>query len=233
MRSLFISPHPDDIAYSCFIPIFRNKGYKHILTIFGESKYAYGTSDNDIDTITDVRMQEEYAFARFINAEISYCRFSDSSITYRPNSSMDGLYPNKQDIRNCILDVFQSLDYTDVYFPIAQCWHYDHILIHNIVLESLLPIASSKVQFHMYEDYPYVADMTDKEIKESILCNINSKTNKVSSYFEMIDMCLVEQETAINIYKSQKNDIDICKILDRKTHNNCIKETIWNVETIK
>ena len=90
LKELFISPHPDDICYSCFGTAIQGEGPpstsnagRLIVTVFSKSRCANGhlgeKLNRNVDDITDVRRHEDERFATSVGCKLLQLGQPDSS----------------------------------------------------------------------------------------------------------------------------------------------------------
>ena len=102
IEDIFISPHPDDIAYSCFGAFHMSKN-PCLLTVFGRSKYSANHCVNPLDEniVSGIRKKEDILFADYNNASYYSFNFPDTSLTLstvKENSICNNFFfiPNKK-----------------------------------------------------------------------------------------------------------------------------------------
>src|SRR3989344_7815375 len=78
-KSLFISPHPDDIAFS-ISGLLLSKMFKGatLLTIFTGSNYAPNLATTEIAKISHVRKDEDRSFCERFELQYAYLDLKDS-----------------------------------------------------------------------------------------------------------------------------------------------------------
>lgn len=232
-KALFISPHPDDIAYSCILPSLRSDWDKTIMTIFGRSRYAFGDSKSDIDNTSIIRKQEDERFAQYVDANLIYCTFDDSSITYSNQSNYTS-HPNRNEIYTRIENEIINNQYKYVFFPIGVGWHFDHQVIRDIIVKEIIPRYSGlySCKFYMYEDYPYIIDYSREDYAKFIEDLLGEYSHITLQRIHLSACCINEQTYSLDIYESQRDNIEIGQILHCKIEGSRVIEKIWNIVMI-
>ena len=229
-KILLIAPHPDDIAYSCLLPALDINNQCTVMTIFGRSRYGFGTSDNgDVEKVSAIRKCEDYRFCRFINAEQRYLYFSDSSITYSKDKSYEELYPMRNKLADIIKAEIGAGRYDCIYFPMALGWHYDHSIIRELIMDSVVPSYSGACEFVMYEDLPYALDFTEQETEAKFTSMIGRLSESRFSKYKMSQPEIDRLNRAIDIYASQHEPDVVTKLLQYKVFNGRVVETFYKL----
>lgn len=229
-KILLIAPHPDDVAYSCLLPALVIENQCTVMTIFGRSRYVFGTSDNmDIEKVSAIRKYEDLRFCKFIKAEQRYLNFPDSSITFSNDKSYKELYPIRNELADLIKSEIGEGHYDCIYFPMALGWHYDHSIIRELIVDDIIPSYRGSCEFVMYEDLPYALELPKGET-EAKLTSLISKFS--DSRFFKYKMSLPEIEKldqVINIYASQYESDVVTKLLQYKVLNDRVVETFYKL----
>lgn len=229
-KILLISPHPDDIAYSCLLPSLDEENTSTVLTVFGRSKYAFKSSNTyDVDIVTAIRNAEDIEFCRFINAQLHSLDYPDSSITFSSEKRYLDLYPNHRELGDVIRSYIINNHFLRVYFPIALGWHYDHKIIRDVFLKEVVRQLKGTIEFVMYEDMPYTCQFTCDEIKKTLISIVraNGYTGLLLSQMESSDVTL--QTRAMEIYKSQYEADTVTQIIKHKIVDGKIVEKFYKL----
>lgn len=229
---LFIAPHPDDIAYSCFIAANLNVKNKHLLTVFGKSCYGYQSTNNNVDIISRIRKFEDSLFAELIHARFDYNEFEDSSITFNNRPYSLSSYPNVDNIERLLQNTINRQSFSHVFFPAGLGWHYDHRIVSDIIVTQILPLFYHSVKFIAYEDLPYVIDLTNNEIDKRISDLLTVHPIHQVKRLNIRGGSLRLQKEAIKKYSSQYEKPLVDKILNYKSWHNHTQENLWVIETI-
>ena len=229
MTDFFLSPHPDDIAYSCFGPICLSQHKKVIVTVYSVSCYAYNSTKNNIYETTELRRNEEKQFAYRRNAEVIFLNYADSSITMHKSIEETNKMNNriKQDIQNLIKDYYPC----NVYAPIAIGWHVDHINLRDIAVHLFKTNRLLVNKLYLYEDLPYTCDLTTVDYCREI----NGMTKNLgirSLVLSELNITLYSGQwhNDIHNYKSQFNLDEYRRMVAYKKKNEQYFERIWEVQ---
>jgi LmbE family N-acetylglucosaminyl deacetylase len=169
-RTLFISPHFDDVALSCggTVALQARSGRAIVVTVFageppGElnsfARFQHDRWGTDSDTV-DVRRAEDRAALEILGAESRLLTFRDA--IYRGSlylSDEDLFGPVKPEdaetanaVNSAILAMAKETRATRVFLPLGIGGHVDHRICHATGADLLA--AGRGVYF--YEDFPYV-----------------------------------------------------------------------------
>lgn len=228
---LLISPHPDDIAYSCLLPAYDNDNISTVLTVFGQSKYAYGSSNAyNADWVTAIRKSEDLEFCSLINAKLIYLDYADSSISFSSDKTYIDLYPFHRELAEIIKSNIFDHHFRRVYFPMALGWHYDHKIIRDIILKEVAPCCDGIADFVMYEDLPYTLQFSDNDMAIALMHILKDKgyTKLTSSIMKSSDTAL--QRQVIDIYKSQYETDTVRQIIKHKIVDGNIVERFHRID---
>lgn len=230
-KALFISPHPDDIAFSCLVAGHSRIQVKHLLTIFGKSCYGFNTSKNDIEMVTLIRKNEDILFADLIHAKLHFWELEDSSITYIKDTYKGSLCINIE-FKEALKSMIFNNSYTHIFFPAGLGWHYDHIAVSDMVFKYIIPLFHHSVRFIAYEDLPYTIELTEADINNRIhkLTKKGYIRNVVRR--KITGLSAEMQLEAMRIYMSQYDEKEIFTTLKYKLINNKLNENLWIIEAI-
>ena len=133
MVDIFISPQPDDIAYSCFGAVKKSQNPKIVISVFSKSKYAFGRTDNDIFEISQMRRREDCSFAEYVDARYFSFDLDDSSVSFDNSDFV------KDKLKRTIIELLQEAILHNkpcsLYAPIGITWHRDHIITRDAVIK--------------------------------------------------------------------------------------------------
>lgn len=234
IEDIFISPHADDVAYSCYGALNTSR-QPVILTIFGKSKYVINnkrTTHLDINDITQIRKDEDSLFAEMNNAHIYSFDFPDSSITIDHSTDIINFKnPYYQEIKESVINFLKNRENYNIYAPIGNGWHWDHILTNQIIIELINENYLNFNRFYLYEDLPYYIDtirhFSIKEYFQSrFLFPIEIRRHDV-------DMSAIREKwkNQYRIYESQFCEDEFNKIHEYKiSHKNGrLIERLWEI----
>jgi LmbE family N-acetylglucosaminyl deacetylase len=172
MNILFVSPHLDDVAFSCggTIAKYVAEGDNIIIcTVFtksitpeGEFAISCQTNKNipqNIDYLL-LRRKEDESFAKIIGAKKFWLDFPEAP--YRGYSSSIKMFSGIQSTDNDIffaiysriINLINQNPFEQYYFPAAIGGHVDHLIIKNIAI-NLLENNLITNTLYFYEDLPY------------------------------------------------------------------------------
>lgn len=229
MTDIFLSPHPDDVAYSCFGPICFSQHRKIIVTIYSVSCYAYNSTKNNIYKTTELRKNEDEQFAQKRNAEVIFLNYADSSVTMHETIEKTNKMSNQieQDIKNLIKKHYPC----NVYAPIAIGWHVDHINLRDISVHLFKTNPQLINKLYLYEDLPYACDFStidynleiEKLKKEWGINSLVPSELNITYYSE-------QWHDAVKKYYSQFNHDEYYSMVSYKQRNGQYYERIWEVQ---
>lgn len=167
LEVLFLSPHYDDMVYSCALTIAKllNQGC-HITNVnfFTRSKWSIIPNVYDVNIISAIRLQEEQQVARHLGI--------NSISIGLPDSSIQELDAETELIMECspflvneyteiVKRFVHGLKYDIVLAPLGKYGHIDHRYTRCI---SDIIFYSSDVVY--YEDLPYFVNNRNNYLKE-------------------------------------------------------------------
>lgn len=174
-KILLLSPHPDDIALDVggLLALARNEnriGNDHALlcTVFTRSDYApySGLVCRSVDDVSQLRMREERRFATQIDADFIEGRIGDSSILgYSGDEECKASYSD--DIRVAeVAELMEKLPPRPAvcFAPAGIGGHVDHQIVRDLALARF----GSQCAMVLYEDLPYAAMLSDRELDQQI-----------------------------------------------------------------
>lgn len=224
MVDLFISPHPDDIAYSCYGRWHDSLYQKKLLTVFSSSCYAYDSvCVGQCKKISAERQQEDLKFAQMGEAMLTHLDFEDSSM--RKN-----IYIDSSDIYHLLCEEILKTGPCNIYAPLSITWHHDHIIVRHSVFRYLHEHTHDGDVF-LYEDLPYVCDY----LKEQYLEEITRISESLHYVFQPIYISLNQniqrwKHIVKEVYKSQFNQKEYLKMLQYKRSINGYTERLWKLQ---
>lgn len=232
-KILFLSPHIDDIAYSCSSLLTLRSLISDftLVNVFSRSKYAPNLLSQDSEVISFIRDMEDISLCTYYDISRINIGFPDSSLRgYTDASELLGDVANdfiSLDVINKVVEVVNSIDFHFILVPISIGNHIDHNIVLEAVLNANIPI--SKVLF--YEDLPYTLGFNENQIFEYLYKKINKKI-EIEPYIGRFDRHIKEQN--ISNYSSQFNASTFSRIIEYST--NIIKngfhiEKFWSLCT--
>lgn len=208
---VFISPHPDDIAYSCFASLVNPPADPKstlIITVFNLSLTAldgFGES-RSAEEITQVRRKEDLLFASTIGCNLQFLEFPDTSIRFAKQypveriSRKDKTFSNvKKSLSDIIVPLLGKVP---IYVPLGIGGHPDHCIVRDAVKDIIheSPVQHSPNFLLFYEDLPYATKFAEPAIKDFAVKAIASTARSFS-----IDLkgLWKKKKAAVKIYESQ------------------------------
>lgn len=207
IKTILVSPHSDDIAFSIGGTLLQNIFTRPILmvTIFTKSNYSPCININESDTISKVRHLEDVEFADKLEIEFQSFNFSEPPLRGYPSRDIfanndpasDPIYP---EVYDALSKLIQSSQCEQIVSPMGLGNHIDH----NIVCNICCRIAKeNNIRLVFYEDLHYASRLTLKQIKEraySISPDIKYRKINITSIFN-------NKTENINLYKTQTRRI--------------------------
>ncbi|MCB0414038.1 MAG: PIG-L family deacetylase [Bdellovibrionales bacterium] len=198
-QAVYISPHLDDVGFSCSASIIeeRKKGEVLVITLFNKTLSVNNNLISD-----QQRIEEELCAAKILNYDIMLLDEADALIRGKKHNSIGKVF--KSDIENesdhiehiarQIKEKLKNTEFNKIYFPLGIGWHIDHL----IAYECHKFFKDKNILF--YEDNPYCLldgasemrlhqlqnkmPLSKKDLENSIKRIILSyhKTNMINSY---------------------------------------------------
>lgn len=200
LRTVLISPHSDDIAYSLGGSMILNFFEKSaiMITVFTESNFSPRLKLSGSKTISRIRHLEDVAFAREVGLELIKLDFPEPPMRgMRQNSDIFGKVaksdPLFEPVHKKLSDIINSIPNVGlIVSPLGISDHIDHL----IVMESCLAICKkNNIRLAFYEDVPYAASLKLEQIRTSA------------------------ESISFNNYKIRSHKINISNIFDNKLNN--------------
>lgn len=207
IKTLLVSPHSDDIAFSIGGTLLQNIFNRPILmvTIFTKSNYSPCINIYKSDTITKVRHLEDIEFADKLEIGFQNFDFSEpllrgyrrKEIFANKNPASDPIYP---EVYSALSELIKSSQCELIVSPMGLGNHIDH----NIACNICCRIAKeNNIRIVFYEDLHYASRLTLKQIKGraySISPNIEYRKINITSIFN-------DKMENILLYKTQARRI--------------------------
>lgn len=170
VRVLYISPHPDDVAFSCFGAVRAVRAAPEgavLVTVFSESDWTAqtGFAPQLRDSIAAVRRQEDAAFATWLRLRQIDFRLPDSGVRgYTEHERYSGktdLDPIGKTLAQRLKDLAGEVGELDrVFLPLGLGNHVDHVLVRDLGKLEFLNVRS----LFFYEDLPYASQIEMEQI---------------------------------------------------------------------
>jgi LmbE family N-acetylglucosaminyl deacetylase len=226
-RHIYLSPHPDDAAYSCGGQIARLTGAGGDVLIytvmaaappvgcsptpFVAELHARWALGEDGAAVMAGRRAEDAAAAAALGARVAFGEAADA--IYRCGEEGDALYPDvaaifgpihpQEIITNTALERALLPHLTDaptaIYAPLGVGGHVDHLLVREMALRLAARFANCRL--YLYEEYPYARQ--GRSVVERALLNLKRPVLRVQ---QMLDDTLITAKTAASAcYRSQRS----------------------------
>lgn len=170
IKTLLISPHSDDIAYSLGGTLLTNYFEKPIslLTVFTKSNFSPRLKLNDPEEITKIRHLEDIEFTKKIGIEYMSFHFPEPPL--RGKTSNEEIFGNLDPCSDPVYNqVYLSLSKLIKQFPnalVVSPMSLGENIDHKIVSEACLSICQENgIEISFYEDVPYASLLTLKQIE--------------------------------------------------------------------
>lgn len=167
MRTLFVSPHADDVCFSLLGVIVSMPGAADLATAFSQSEWVEPEWDGPRGRthVSIVRGEEDEAFCAAAKMDRYALGFEDSSVRYRsvgnlrrPDADQAGL---TDQVAEGISALLRARAYDAVFAPMGLGEHTDHTIT-SAAARRAAEDAGLPVVF--YEDVPYAAELSAREI---------------------------------------------------------------------
>jgi LmbE family N-acetylglucosaminyl deacetylase len=204
IKTILISPHSDDIAYSLGGALLKNYFEKPAIlaTVFARSSFSPRMRLSDTEEITRIRCLEDIEFTKKIGIE--YESFLLPEAPLRGKTSYEDIFENSdpfsdpiyENVYNSLLKLIKSFPNASVVVPMSLGNNIDHL----IVLEACFSICQENdIKISYYEDVPYASLLTLKQIE--------NKAFKINPYLKpcIIDITSTLHGKLVNLklYKTQ------------------------------
>ncbi|CAG0964081.1 2'-N-acetylparomamine deacetylase [Methanosarcinales archaeon] len=190
IKTILVSPHSDDIAYSIGGTLLQNFFNRPILmvTIFTKSNYSPSIKISGSKIISKVRRLEDIGFADKLEMEYQSLNFNEPplrgysrvDIFANNNPTSDPIYT---EVHNNLLKLIKSYRCNLIVSPMGLGNHIDHIMLCDICYRIA---KENNIKIVFYEDLQYASMLTLKQIKDranSINPNLKYSNINISSIF--------------------------------------------------
>jgi len=190
IKTILVSPHSDDIAYSIGGTLLQNFFNRPILmvTIFTKSNYSPSIKISGSEIISKVRRLEDIGFADKLEMEYQSLNFNEpplrgysrGDIFANNNPTSDPIYT---EVHNNLLKLIKSYRCNLIVSPMGLGNHIDHIMLCDICYRIA---KENNIKIVFYEDLQYASMLTLKQIKDranSINPNLKYSNINISSIF--------------------------------------------------
>lgn len=226
---IFVSPHPDDIAYSCYSSVTNPPSpilnVSLILTVFSVSQSAAGLKGHKSpEAITRIRKAEDERFALSEGCRLVSLDFGDSKVRNERNEGLavslddSSRHTIFKDVKSAIAKIIKpSIGKACIYIPLGIRGDIDHRLVRDFVREIMeesgIPGALTSLIY--YEDLPYAAFTFEHEIRSLAKRLISPKPRSFEASLKGI---WDRKKKAVEIYSSQLTPIVMKAIADHSSN---------------
>jgi len=198
---LFLSPHPDDIAWSigCLVDKIAHLSDSRMITLFSVCNYTPTIGRYTTDQATKIRITEDKQFCLTVGIRHATLDFAEGLVRGYPD--IDSLFrfdkgsadPIYVDVRDRLRRYMETEIADLVFSPIALGHHIEHLICRDVAMD-LCPV--SKLLF--YEDLPYAGFLSEAFIHEEITKHLGKDMQPFRT-----QGCYVKKLTLSAIYFSQ------------------------------
>ena len=196
---LFLSPHSDDVALSCdgLVHLAASCNPCWIVTVFSESSHHADGATGDVSSVSCVRRNEDYAYARRHNLQLVDMALPDAPLrdttVFRPFERSDD--EQVSSLARSLRRILGSVQDYVLVAPLALGQHIDHI----ICLHAALKYGPSS-KLVLYEDLPYALDYSRPAVESWVRAfSLENLQNVVLSWPRSRD----EKREGLSLYRSQ------------------------------
>lgn len=230
IKELFVSPHPDDICYSCFSTVSQGDtgkidGERVIVTVFSKSRCANGELGEQlkrsIPDVSRVRKVEDEQFADMVGCKLYSLDQPDSSArdeysrwTHLADQDLEEQhrvvkshvqFPETVKVLTPILRWAVKCK-AAVYMPLGVGCHVDHLLTRVAVTTIFDEIKAERrgklpIKLTYYEDLPYAYYVTEESIHALAKTVLTSEAK--SSLISVDEDCWEKKRKAVMTYATQ------------------------------
>jgi LmbE family N-acetylglucosaminyl deacetylase len=209
--TIILSPHADDAALSIGGMLCKRILEEPItlVTIFGRSNYIRGSAfQSNWETVTATRKSEDVAFTNAININLKYLEFPEASL--RLGSSFNKIFSENihiedqffSEVLTVIKQIIDNEGPKFLFAPLGLGLHQDHLIVNRLSHK----ISTDWVPFVVYyEDLPYAANLSEKEL----LQHISSICSTLGPVYVSIDHELQCKLTNLMLYQSQIGEFEL------------------------
>lgn len=209
LTELYVSPHPDDICYSCYGKVHNGEeqpsssNSRMIVTVFSKSRCCNGHLGEElkqnVEDITQIRTDEDEAFAMSVGCKLLQLGLSDSSardeFSRREELAIQSKseqakavksHPTYQRAEKALNDLLRWAVKckATIYMPVGIGCHIDHLMtrvatesiLEQIRIESISRRLS--VQINYFEDLPYATYQKEEVIEQMTATVVMNKATE-------------------------------------------------------
>jgi LmbE family N-acetylglucosaminyl deacetylase len=224
---LALSPHPDDVAFSCGGLLRRlcSLSTVTIVTVFTKSKWSPMLDLDDAERITEQRCAEDRSFAGQVNARLRHLGWRDSGLRGYDDLSERSAYYDQPEEQSASFELLSVIDEERpewILAPLALGNHVDHLVVRDTVMFC----KRSEMNICFYEDLPYSDELSEPQIEQHVsACAGSVAQTKISLTTDEFDMKLA----TARLYTSQVREQDTSAIRRHalRTGGGSPAERVW------
>ena len=229
-NSLFISPHPDDIAFSIGGIVRECKFAGTLFTVFGASEYA-PTMQGERSALDITRMREaedrNYASAVGLSLCSAFLPAASSRLGIR-NTMTSDRSPYRigdEDSERMLEGIRRAAPGSApvVFLPAALMGHRDHVICREFVRHEERYNSSVKI---FYEDLPYALSLSEAEICK----HMAEIDNELQPIRIIIEDALPQKCIDVARYASQVDAVLTCKLREAAVRSGVASERVWVIK---
>ena len=173
---LFLSPHPDDVAWSLGATVSALAGARaelHVLTLFGRSRYAPGHAVHGTLAASGVRAGEEARWAELAGVRLWRRDHPDATLRGFDDDTEMGQTPEPslvERLRDDIDAVIDAIEPRLVVAPLGVGSHVDHAAVREAALR-----LRKQPSLAWYEDLPYAAMREPPAVARPIVVDVERR----------------------------------------------------------
>ncbi|GAA4932931.1 PIG-L deacetylase family protein [Streptomyces coeruleoprunus] len=215
-RTLLVSPHPDDVAYSCggLLAAVGRPAHATLLTVFTRSAWALPKRLRraGVRVISARRREEELRYCRLRGlADYRPLGFDDASLrgyddVAEVSSSVeaDGL---RGAVEEAVSAAVRASGADTVLAPAAVGGHIDHLLVHGAVRGAV----GNGALLLFYEDLPYAGQHDLGDVERTL------RDERGLVPYAGVDVSGVVEDKVRGMY-----------VYGSQTDDECVRETLWH-----
>jgi len=202
IKTILVSPHSDDIAYSLGGTLLQDYFYKPVLmvTVFTRSNFTLCVKLDNSEIISKMRHLEDVQFTT--KNDIRFLSFPFPEAPLRGMSRQE-IFSNAipdsyifSDVYHALSELIKSYPCDLIVSPMGLGNHIDHVMVSNIC-NKIAQENNKRIIF--YEDLPYASLLTSKQIRiRASAINVALKPYKVD-----ISEVYMDKLANLDLYKTQ------------------------------
>ncbi|UQS29889.1 PIG-L family deacetylase [Streptomyces fradiae] len=214
-RTLLVSPHPDDVAYSCggLLAAVGRPAHATLLTVFTRSAWALPRRLRRAGArvVSERRREEELRYCRLRGlAEYRPLGFADAGLRGYDDESELSSPAEADDVRGAVeeavAEAIRDAGADTVLAPAAVGGHVDHLLVHGAVRGA---VGRGGPLTLFYEDLPYAGQRDAVDVERTL------REARGLVPFASVDISGVVQQKVRGMY-----------VYGSQTDDECVRETL-------